>query len=137
WSFSATGALEAMHFKKTGKLVSLSEQNLIDCSEEQGNIGCQGGYMHRAFEYVKKQGGINSEKTYPYVGMDNQTCRYDPEEAVTRCRGFGFIMKKDEDSLQRAVAMIGPVTVGVDTRSSKFHYYKSGSAKLGPARAPW
>ncbi|KAM6463644.1 procathepsin L-like isoform 2-T3 [Liasis olivaceus] len=129
WSFSATGALEAMHFKKTGKLVSLSEQNLIDCSKEQGSSGCQGGLMHQAFEYVKKQGGINSEKSYPYDGMDDQSCRYDPEEAVTRCRGFGFIMEKDEDGLQQAVATIGPVTVAVDTRSSKFKFYKSGIFK--------
>uniref|UniRef100_A0A670ZRD5 Cathepsin L n=1 Tax=Pseudonaja textilis TaxID=8673 RepID=A0A670ZRD5_PSETE len=67
WAFSATGALEGMHFKKTGKLVSLSEQNLIDCSEE--NNGCRGGFMHLAFDTVQKEGGINSEENYPYDGL--------------------------------------------------------------------
>ncbi|XP_063147044.1 procathepsin L-like [Candoia aspera] len=131
WSFSATGALEAMHFKKTGKLVSLSEQNLIDCSWDQGNGGCEGGWMHQAFKYVQKQGGINSEKSYPYDGMViyDKNCHYDPEKSITRCSSVGLIMENDEDGLQQAVATIGPVTVAVDTRSSKFHYYKSGIFK--------
>ncbi|XP_060537688.1 procathepsin L-like [Pantherophis guttatus] len=124
WSFSATGALEGMHFKKMGKLVSLSEQNLIDCSEE--NYGCDGGIMELAFETVRKQGGINSEKSYPYDGVDRQSCRYDPDESITRCNSFGQIMENDEKGLQEAVAKIGPVSVGIDARSSKFHFYKSG-----------
>ncbi|XP_025026403.1 cathepsin L1-like isoform X1 [Python bivittatus] len=129
WSFSATGALEAMHFKKTGKLVSLSEQNLIDCSEEQGNIGCQGGLMNQAFEYVRKQGGINSEKSYPYDGLDDYSCRYDPENSVTTCSSMGVIMTGDEEGLQQAVATVGPVSAAVDARSSEFHFYKSGIFK--------
>ncbi|XP_039182923.1 procathepsin L-like [Crotalus tigris] len=125
WSFSATGALEGMHFKKTGKLVSLSEQNLIDCSKQQGNKGCKGGMMHLAFESVKKRGGIDSEQSYPYDG-EVGFCRYKPKESVTRCNSFGRIQKGDEKGLQEAVAKIGPVSVGIDARSTKFHFYKSG-----------
>lgn len=66
WAFSATGALEGLLFKKTGKLVSLSEQNLMDCSWKLGNKGCHGGYVSHAFEYVRQNGGINSEQDYPY-----------------------------------------------------------------------
>ncbi|XP_026581275.1 cathepsin L1-like, partial [Pseudonaja textilis] len=123
WAFSATGALEGMHFKKTGKLVSLSEQNLLDCSEE--NYGCGGGWMHLAFETVQKQGGINSEKSYPYDRQDGETCRFVPEESITRCNSYGQIMKGDEKGLQEAVAKIGPVSVGIDAGSSKFSFYKS------------
>ena len=72
WAFSSTAAIEAQNFKKTGKLVSLSEQNLIDCSRNQGNQGCGGGWMGYAFQYVIKNKGIARSESYPYY--NNAVC---------------------------------------------------------------
>ncbi|XP_066947856.1 digestive cysteine proteinase 2-like [Macrobrachium rosenbergii] len=63
WSFSATGTVEGANFIKTGKLISLSEQQLVDCSKE--NNGCNGGVVQWAIDYIKSAGGITSEDSYP------------------------------------------------------------------------
>lgn len=52
--------------KKTGVLVPLSPQNLVDCSTRDGNLGCRGGYISRSYSYVIRNGGVDSESFYPY-----------------------------------------------------------------------
>jgi len=66
WAFSAVAAMEGINQIKNGKLVSLSEQELVDCDTVA--VGCAGGYMSWAFEFVMKNRGLTTERNYPYLG---------------------------------------------------------------------
>ncbi|KAE8588081.1 hypothetical protein XENTR_v10022329 [Xenopus tropicalis] len=123
WAFSTVGALEGQLMKKTGKLVGISPQNLVDCVKD--NFGCGGGYMTTAFKYVKKNKGIDSEEAYPYVGMD-QKCKYNVSGRAAEIKGFKEVKKGSETALKKAVGLVGPISVGIDAGLDTFFLYKKG-----------
>ncbi|KAK9885466.1 hypothetical protein WA026_010961 [Henosepilachna vigintioctopunctata] len=69
WAFSAAAAIESVLAISSGKLQSLSEQNLNDCSWGTGNEGCNGGWMHQDFEYVQEKGIKVKQTTHIQVRM--------------------------------------------------------------------
>ncbi|XP_061885692.1 cathepsin K [Entelurus aequoreus] len=123
WAFSSAGALEGQLAKTTGQLRDLSPQNLVDCVTE--NSGCGGGYMTTAFKYVRDNGGIDSEESYPYVGQQ-QTCRYNSSGTAAECRSFKEVPEGNEHALAVALYKVGPVSIGIDAAQGTFQFYQRG-----------
>jgi len=126
YSFSATGALEGAWFKKTGKLVSFSEQQIVDCSYGWfGNHGCMGGWYQWAWQYLKKNGGAEEETAYPYYAVKG-ACKFNKEKIVAEVKGYHDLAKGDENQLKEALSTIGPVSVAIDASQASFRTYKTG-----------
>jgi len=123
WAFSTTGAMEGALFAATGKLVSLSEQELVSCDNTA--MGCGGGLMDNAFDYIS-QNGICAEKDYPYTsdqGVEGTCIQKCASQATAK--GYKDVPKEDEDALYTALQS-STVSVVVEADKSAFHLYKSG-----------
>lgn len=124
WSFSTTGALEGAWQIKTGKLVSLSEQQLVDCSTE--NNGCHGGDMDTAFEFLERNNAC-TESSYGYNATQG-TCHAAacevaiPTGSVT---GYYDVPVDDTKALMEAVSQ-QPVSVGIEADQTAFQLYGGG-----------
>ena len=122
WAFSATGAVEGWVVVSGKSLLSLSEQQLIDCDHTAETQGCNGGHPWDAFEYIRTN-GIGIEASYPYTGRDG-ACRYNPANSVAKISGFERLPSRDEATLRARVDR-QPVSVVVDA-SGAFQAYKAG-----------
>ncbi|XP_065849223.1 thiol protease aleurain-like [Euphorbia lathyris] len=124
WTFSTTGALEAAYHQAFGKGISLSEQQLVDCAGAFNNFGCHGGLPSQAFEYIKYNGGLDTEEAYPYIGA-NGACKYSSENVGVQVLESVNITLGAEDDLKHAVALVRPVSVAFEVISG-FRLYKGG-----------
>jgi cathepsin L len=125
WSFSSTGGLEGAHFIAKNALVSLSEQNLIDCSTAQGNQGCDGGLMTQAFQYIKSNHGIDTEASYPYTATGPNACKFKVANVGSTITGWTNIKSGSEADLVTKITA-GPTSVAIDASHSSFQLYTSG-----------
>jgi cathepsin L len=125
WSFSTTGSVEgcvAIATKSNAK--GLSEQNLVDCSDDEGNEGCDGGLMDDAFEYIIQNKGIDSESCYPYTAEDG-TCSYSASCCAATITSYTDVTSGSESALQTAVYG-APVSVAMDASQDSFQLYTGG-----------
>ncbi|PHT95714.1 hypothetical protein T459_03596 [Capsicum annuum] len=121
WAFSAVAAIEGAHQITNNELISLSEQQLLDCSTT--NNGCYGGLMTRAYDYLLQNngGGITTETNYPY--QEGQSVCSTGQSAAVTISGYQ-VVPASESSLLQAVAN-QPISVGI-AASQEFHLYGNG-----------
>jgi cathepsin H len=124
WTFSTTGALEAAYHQAFGKEISLSEQQLVDCAGAFNNYGCNGGLPSQAFEYVKYNGGLDTEEAYPYTANDG-SCKFSSANVGVKVVDSVNITLGAEEELKHAVALVRPVSIAFEVVNG-FRFYKSG-----------
>ncbi|XP_010455537.1 PREDICTED: probable cysteine protease RDL5 [Camelina sativa] len=124
WAFSTVGAVEGLNKIVTDELVTLSEQDLINCNKE--NNGCGGGKVEAAYEFIMNNGGLGTDNEYPYKAV-NGVCdgRLKGNNNNVMIDGYENLPANDESALMKAVAH-QPVTAVVDSSSREFQLYESG-----------
>jgi C1A family cysteine protease len=132
WSFSTTGSMEGAYFIKTGRLVSFSEQQLVDCDTFLNggkDHGCNGGLMDNAFNWVSKNNGLCTEQDYPYVsgetmeqGTCQRTCKVVDGSSIST---FVDVPPNSDDMMINALAQ-QPVSVAIEADQRDFQLYSSG-----------
>lgn len=133
WSFSTTGALEGAYYNKYGSLKSFSEQNLVDCDTLKNggrDMGCNGGLMDHAFDWVAKNGGICSEADYPYTSGTTKTAGTCAQSSCTKdakvAPSSHTDVQTNSDAAMMSALNIGPVSVAIEADQTAFQLYKSG-----------
>jgi len=129
WAFSAIGAMESRFAIKSGTLLSLSEQQLVDCAKGAkypNSNGCEGGEMYEAIDYAGNN-GLELETDYPYTATD-QECQYNAAKA-THAKPVGThyerVANENAQALLEAIAD-GPVSVAIEADTFVFQFYSGG-----------
>lgn len=123
WAFSTTGALEGAKFIKTGELVPLSEQNLLDC--DHTDLGCNGGLMDNAFKFDEKSGGLCSEEDYPYKAKQGKCMTNCTDVPGSIVKTFVDVPPGKVDALVAAITL-QPISVAIQANQFVFQFYKTG-----------
>ncbi|KAJ5076055.1 cathepsin l [Anaeramoeba ignava] len=121
WTFSTTGMIEGCTVADGGSLISLSEQEIVDC--DNGGYGCSGGWPYQAMAWVTQNGGLCSEQDYPYVAYD-QSCQSSSCNSVTTLNSHA--QYSSETQMMNEIQSKGPISIAVDASGDGFMNYNGG-----------
>eukprot|EP00927_Polykrikos_kofoidii_P005969 TRINITY_DN12403_c0_g1_i2.p1 TRINITY_DN12403_c0_g1~~TRINITY_DN12403_c0_g1_i2.p1 ORF type:complete len:466 (-),score=47.43 TRINITY_DN12403_c0_g1_i2:319-1716(-) len=126
WAFSVTGSLECAWKLKTGNLVPLSEQQLVDCAQDFGEHGCGGGSMENGFKYASSY-SMCTEDSYPYEAQDLQCRRSGCTVGIPAAAVIGYKSVKVENprALMQAVSHQA-ISVAIEADQQSFQLYQGG-----------
>ncbi|KPJ10067.1 Putative cysteine proteinase CG12163 [Papilio machaon] len=126
WAFSVTGNVEGQWQLKTGNLLSLSEQELVDC--DKLDDGCNGGYMDNAYRAIEQMGGLELEDDYPYAGKAHDRCSYN--KTLSRVTISGAVnISNNETDMAKWLVKNGPISIGINANAMQFY--------MGGVSHPW
>merc|ERR1712107_9652 len=124
WAFATVANIEGVNFVKTQKLVSLSEQELVDC-DRKSDQGCQGGLPSNAYEYlISTKTGLEAESKYPYTARDG-SCRAQKADELVFVSSWKHI-STDENQIAAALVQYGPLSIGIN--AGPMQWYRGGIA---------
>lgn len=127
WSFSSTGAMEGANQIATGRLVSLAEQQLVDCDTRDGNQGCGGGWPYLSFTYASNN-GVCTESSYPYHARDGSCAQSSCNLGLSAGTVTGYKDVGQTSSALMSAVMSQPVSITVNA-AGVFQLYSSGVLK--------
>jgi len=132
WAFTAVSNIESQYFLKTGKMIHLSEQQLVDC--DYTNSACAGGVIHYTYNFIKLNGGLVARENYPYQGFRNY-CRLNRNQIAVKVTGYQFAGTQNEEIIKEMLYKKGPLAITMNART--LQYYQGGIINLPYAYCPY
>ncbi|KAF5282973.1 hypothetical protein FQA39_LY04844 [Lamprigera yunnana] len=127
YAFAATAAIESHNAIKTGKQITVSPQDLVDCSlsDPYENYGCDGGSLEPAYDFIKDH-GVVSDKSYPYTAETGEECKRKKDNVAANIKGYSLVEEGNDEALKEALVKYGPIPVGINAGFESFQFYGGG-----------
>ncbi|XP_063992441.1 cathepsin 8-like isoform X2 [Diachasmimorpha longicaudata] len=123
YAYSIAESIAGQIFKKTGLVIPLSAQQLVDCSTITGNLGCAGGSLRNTMKYFERVGGLMAQVNYPYKARES-SCKYNGDLSAANVSSWAILPAQDERALEAAVATIGPIATSINASPKTFQLYQ-------------